>query len=661
MSAATVPASVLRWLAAALLVAALPHAGYLPLWVSALVPAAIALRLGLGRAPGRWLLVPLVLVTFAAVLAHFRTIAGTEAGGAFFTAMVALKFLESRDRRDAGLLVCLAYFLATSIFLSDQSIAMAVYVIGALVLITVALITLAAPEGPPVGLRLRRAAVLLLQAVPIMLVLFLLFPRLPGPLWGVGDEETARTGLDDRMAPGSITRVVESPGVAFRAEFFDATPPPPARRYWRGPVLWDYDGRTWSAGDPASRSLDAPADVGRTLDYSVTIEPHGRRWVFALDLPLAPRDDNIGRTPGHNLIADDPLKSTRQFNLRSALDYRLQPALPPWRRARALALPDDAAPEARALAREWQRAAAGPGAVVDRALAWLREHDFSYTLSPPALTGDPVDDFLFDTRAGFCEHYASAFVVLMRAAGIPARVVTGYLGGESNALGDYLIVRQSDAHAWAEVWLPATGWTRIDPTSAVSSERLNAGIGSVAGADDMLGLMARGDAGWIRSLGLAWDSANYAWNRMVLGYGPRMQQRLLELAGLGGIGRYALGVVTIAAAALAVAGVWLLALRARPRGDPVSLAWARALARLARAGIVADPAEGPRDLSARVARVRPDLAAPFGRITRLYVALRFRPAAPPGAAVRLRREVAAFRPRREPASVTKGRRGLDRP
>ena len=301
-----VPVGVLRWLAAALLVAALPHAGYLPLWVSALVPAAVALRLGLRRPPGRWLLVPLVLVTFAAVLAQFRTIAGTEAGGAFFTAMVALKFLESRDYRDAGLLVCLAYFLATSIFLSDQSIAMAVYVIGALLLITVALITLAAPEdGPPVRLRVRQAGLLLLQAVPIMLVLFLLFPRLPGPLWGVGDEETARTGLDDRMSPGSITRVVESSEVAFRAEFRSA-PPPPSRRYWRGPVLWDYDGRTWSAGDPAGRSLTEPADVGRTLDYTITIEPHGRRWVFALDLPLTPPADDIGRTPGHNLVADDP-------------------------------------------------------------------------------------------------------------------------------------------------------------------------------------------------------------------------------------------------------------------------------------------------------------------------------------------------------------------
>lgn len=648
--APTVPAHVLRWLAAALLAAALPHAGYLPLWVSALVPAAVALRLGLRRPPGRWLLVPLVLVTFAAVLAQFRTIAGTEAGGAFFTAMVALKFLESRDYRDAGLLVCLAYFLATSIFLSNQTIAMAVYVIATLVLITVALITLAAPEdGPPVRLRVRRAGVLLLQAVPIMLVLFLLFPRLPGPLWGVGDEETARTGLDDRMSPGSITRVVESSEVAFRAEFRGA-PPPPARRYWRGPVLWDYDGRTWSAGDPASRSLAAPADVGRTLDYTVTIEPHGRRWVFALDLPLTPPGDDVGRTPGHNLVADDPLKTTRRYALRSALDYRLQPDLPPWRRERALALPDGAAPEARALARDWQRTADEPRAVVDRALAWLGANGFTYTLSPPALSGDPVDDFLFDTRAGFCEYYAGAFVVLMRAAGIPARVVTGYLGGESNALGDYLIVRQSDAHAWTEVWLEDGGWTRVDPTSVVSSERLSTGIGSVAGADERLGLMSRVDAGWIRSLGLAWDSANYAWNRLVLGYGPRMQQRLLEIAGLGGIGGYALGVVTVVAGTLAFAGVWLLAQRARPVRDPVTRAWARALARLARAGIVAGPAEGPRDLGARVARLRPDLAAPFGRIVRLYVALRFRPVAPPGASARLRREVAAFRPQRRPVS-----------
>jgi len=644
MKAFPMHAATVRWLALAVAFATLPHATVLPLWVSALVVAAVALRVALGRPAPRWILVPVVFAAFAAVLLQFRSISGTTAGGAFFTAMVALKFLEARDLRDAGLLACLSYFQATSIFLTSQSIGMAAYVLGSITLTTVALTSIAAPAGPPARLRWRTGTTLLLQALPIMLVLFLLFPRLSSPLWGLGpDDNTGRTGLSDTMAPGSITRLTESSEVAFRVQF-DGSTPPRDRLYWRGPVLWQFDGRTWSHGKPRTRQRPSLQVDGRRLRYTLILEPHGRRWLFGLDLPLSAA--GVAQpTIARNLLTDEPVESVKRFRMTSALDYRLGTGLPDPRRARALALPDRGAARARDLAGEWRAAATSARGIVDRALRFFRTREFVYTLSPPPLNSDPVDDFLFDTRAGFCEHYASAFVVLMRAAGVPARVVTGYLGGEINDLGNYLIVRQSDAHAWAEVWLEGQGWTRVDPTSAVSAERVERGISGVSGADVRLPLLSRGDAGWIKQLALAWDSVNHEWNRLVLGYGPELQRRFLANIGLGAIGRYTLAGVTAAGAVAAFLAVWLLLLRERPAADPVRRAWQRVTRRLERAGVAVDPTEGPRELRARVARERPDIAPELDPIAELYIALRYRSAAHPKTPVQLLRASRRFRPR----------------
>lgn len=644
MSAPGLTTPVLRWLAAAILLAALPHATHLPLWVSMLVPAALLLRLGLGRPPGRWVLVLLVLLTFAAVLAQFRTIAGITAGGGFLSAMIALKFLETRDSRDAGLLLCLSYFLAIAIFLKSQSIPMAAWVLASAGVTTVALMTLAAPNGPPLGARIKQTALLFAQAAPIMLVLFVLFPRLPEPLWGMPEsEQAARTGLSDRMAPGSITRLTRSSEVAFRVQFGDGDAPP-RPYYWRGPVFWQYDGRAWTRGEPRVRTLAPPQVTGTTVEYTMLLSPHQRRWLFGLDLPLTAEGVPHGRTAGYDLIAEEPVESVIGLRMRSTLDYRIEPNLPAARRERALALPAGAAPEARQLARRWRAQASDPRAVIDRALAYFREQGFVYTLSPPTTGDAPVDNFLFGTRSGFCEHYASAFTVLMRAAGIPARVVTGYLGGETNDMGDYLIVRQSDAHAWSEVWLPEAGWIRVDPTGVVSQERLDSGIAGVSGAPEQLPLLSRSD-GWIKQVSLAWDAVQHAWNRAVVGYGPETQHRLLSYLGLSELGRYAIGLLAIATAAATLAGVWLLAARHGRPGDPVVRAWGQALARLRRAGIAADPCDGPRTVAAQVRRQRPDLAPAFGRILRLYVALRYRPEPQRDGLERLREEVRQFRPR----------------
>ncbi|WP_067562460.1 transglutaminase TgpA family protein [Halofilum ochraceum] len=629
--------------AVALVAATLPHVGQLPFWVLTLVPGAIALRLALARPPGRWLLIGLVVVVFAAVLFRFRTIAGPTAGGAFFCAMVALKFLESRNRRDLGILLCLAYFLAISVFLNSEAIGIAVLVLAAVLATTVALTFVAEPDGPPVRARLRLSGTLLLQAVPVMLVLFLLFPRLPGPIWGLGDEQTARTGLDDRMSPGDITRLTESSEVAFRVNFEDE-PPAPAERYWRGPVFWSYDGRAWTEGESRHRGLEAPTATARERTYTLILEPHGRKWLFGLDIPVA-ADGDVKRRTGYNLVTDDRVDSVQRYEMRSALEYRIERELPRARRERALDLPSGSAPRARELAARWRAEADGPQGVVDRALAFLRDEDFVYTLSPDPLGDTPVDTLLFETRTGFCEHFASAFTVLMRAAEIPARVVTGYQGGEIN--DDYMIVRQSDAHAWTEVWLPERGWTRVDPTGAVSTTRLDAGIGSLEGAGS-LDLLSRRDSGVLREIALLWDSVNHGWNRFVLGYGPTLQKQLLERLGMDALGRWALGLVMLAAVGLLIAAVWLLALRPVGPRDPVERLWRRARRRLPRVGVRPHPAEGPIDLATRVRRTRPDVAPAFSRIVSAYVRLRYRPAPHDSAFRELREAVKAFRPRRRP-------------
>lgn len=630
----------------ALVVATGAHLGHLPLWAVALVPAAVALRLALGRALTNKLLIPLVIVSFAGVLARFHGISGTVAGGSLLTAMVALKVLEARTERDAGLLACLAYFQATCIFLSTQSIGMAVYVLASVAVTTYALTLIALPEGPDLRTRARYSLGLLGQALPVMVVLFLLFPRIESPLWALGDDDTQGvTGLSDRMEPGAITKLTQSSAVAFRVAF-DGEPPPQPRRYWRGPVFWQYDGRVWSRGEPAMKTPPALQVRGSTRQYTVLIEPHERRWIFALDMPIPRASDGEAVASGANLLADDKITSVQDFRLRSTFRYRLEPDLPAPRRRRALQLPAGTAPEARELAQQWREVADKPRGIVERALAYFENEDFEYTLSPPPLGNAPVDEFLFETRSGFCEHYASAFAVLMRSVGIPTRVVTGYQGGETNAVGDYMIVRQSDAHAWTELWLADQGWVRVDPTQHVSSARIETGVRSVSGADERLGDLSRGSDGWLRSAALLWDSVNYGWNRFVLGYGPDVQRRFLRQIGLAGWGAYALGVMAVIAASLMVAAVWLLAQRPPVPRDPAQRAWHTARQRLRRAGLTIHPSEGPETLRQRVRTERPDLAPRFTPITHLYTALRYRELGERDRLIEdLKRAVRRFRPR----------------
>ncbi len=647
---APAPAGSIPALLLGLAVVATPHALHLPPWITVLALVAGLWRYHVHRSAGRlprtWLLAAITLATTAAVVLSYGELSGRDMGVGLLVSMTALKMLEMRSRRDAVLMIFLGYLLVVAELLYSQSIPAAAYMLASSWLLTALLVTVTRPTGDGSPLpQMRPAAALLVQAVPLALVLFVLFPRIPGPLWGAPDSGAAVTGLSDTMSPGSITELSLSGAVAFRAEL-DGALPAASERYWRGPVLARYDGRTWS--HPPERNLDPPAlqaRGGRQISYTVSLEPHGQRWLLALEMATAaPPDSRLSAAA--ELLSRRDVVETRRYRVTSAPQYRLQPELSAEQRERFLALPPGSHPGARRLARRWQTEAAGAQGVVDRALAYFREQPFVYTLRPPALPGDPVDDFLFDTRQGFCEHYASAFTALMRAAGIPARVVTGYLGGEPNPHGDYLIVRQSDAHAWSEVWLAGRGWVRVDPTAAVSPARVELGLAGAVPAGDPVPFMAGRGMGWLQGLSLRWDAVNALWDRWVLAYGPELQRSLLRRWGLEGWlakGGALLAGIGVALGLALGAVLW----RGRPPSpDPVLAAYRRLGRKLGRVGLAPNPNEPPLAYRRRVAREAPALAGEVDRIMELYLGLRYGPPGQGGSLGELRRRVARLRPAR---------------
>ncbi|MDG4554875.1 MAG: DUF3488 and transglutaminase-like domain-containing protein [Candidatus Competibacter sp.] len=641
----------LTWLLAALVLAAMPHVAELPVWLSVLFAAGagwrgfIALR---GQSlPPRWLLLALALLAGAGVLIDYRTLFGRDAGVALMVAMTACKLLETRGLRDGVVLVFLGYLLVMSNLLYSQEILMALYLFTAVLVMLAAQVLIHRPHAGLRGLApLRLVGGMVLQAIPVMLVLFILFPRIPGPLWGLPkDAYQGRTGLSDEMMPGTVSELVRSDAVAFRARFAGVAPPP-NQRYWRGPILWRFDGRRWTRLDELPANTPATfVPEGAAVDYSVILEPSNRRWLFALDLPasIPPR---AGMTASFQLLRDQPVNEVYRYEMRSFPNYRTgELTAAEWQRG--LQLPARGNPRARTLAAQWSEHMTRPEDRIGAALALFREQAFYYTLTPQLLGIDSVDDFLFRTRQGFCEHYASAFVFLMRAAGVPARVVTGYQGGETNDLGGYFIVRQSDAHAWAEVWLAERGWVRVDPTAAVAPGRVREGLYAAVADPGLLPFLARrgggGEYEWLRQLALSWDTLNNGWNEWVLAYGPDRQKEFLSGLGFGPVDWAEMTVamtVALGGFGLLVAG-W----RWRKRGarDPVTRAWQRFCARLARRGLARGPHEGPLDFTERVAASRPELAAPVREIGRLYAILRYGPTGSPADVRQLRRLVWRFR------------------
>ncbi|HHC72035.1 MAG TPA: DUF3488 domain-containing protein [Thiotrichales bacterium] len=639
----------LRWLISSHGLVLLPHAASLPPWVMLICGGLLAWRYRItlrgDPMPGFLVRLLLVVLFLTLLLSEYGRIFGREPGIALLALMLSTKLLEVKRARDALLVIFLDFFLVATAFLDAQEPWMALYLFGTLIMLLATWIALVRLAPLPWRSRLRLSGTLLLQAAPLAILLFLLFPRVPGPLWNLpSDARGGGSGLSDEMRPGSIGELILSEEVAFRVRFANDIPPP-EDRYWRGPVLERIDpGGVWRANEPLPRYARLMAPAGARIDYTVTLEPHGERWIFALELPDA-APPRASLTQDHQLLATEPVVERQVWELTSYTRHVATNGLHPFERRANLQLPAGENPRTLALGREWAKRFRSPEAVVEEALEMFRRQPFWYTLRPPRMEGDAIDRFLFDNRRGFCEHYAGAFVLLMRAAGIPARVVTGYQGGEHNPVSDYWIVRQSDAHAWAEVWLPTRGWRRIDPTAAISPARVDRGL---EGAERPRRARASGTVpDLLHRAALFWDAANDGWNRWFLAYGTETQDTLLRALHLPAGDWLMLGAV-LAGGSVAILTLLYLVLVGRPatRLDPARRAWDRACRQLARAGIPRHPWEPPGDYGRRVARQRPELATEILHIADLYSRLRYGREAKGETLLELRRAVVRLASRR---------------
>ena len=608
-----------------------PHVARIPAWASAAVAAMLLWRGWLawrGAAlPSKWLLIPLTVLGTIGVVLTYGPALGRDAAVALLAIMLGLKVLEVKVPRDATVAVCLGFFLIITNFLYSQTIPTALFMVTVMAWLTATLVAL---QDRNRTLRpwqaLYTAATLMLQAAPLTIALFLLFPRIQGPVFGFPQATSAGvSGLSDSMSPGSLSLLGLSDEVAFRVRF--ASPPPaPQGLYWRGPVLWDFDGRTWTTGDATTTATGGVhhQSSSRVVRYAVTLEPHYTRWVFAIDLPTA-APPNAVLTNDYQLLSTRPIRNRLRYDVSSQLDYRYgldeQPAL----LRRALQVPRGYNPKSLELARQIRQRSSTDADVARNVLDVFRSQPFFYTLVPPELGRDSVDEFLFLTRRGFCEHYASSFAFLMRAAGVPARVVVGYQGGEMNPLGDYMIVRQSEAHAWAEVWLPNEGWVRVDPTAAVSPARIQAGIAAAVPAGEPLPISVRGNWQLLNRIRFTWDAMANFWNQWVLGYSPDRQIKLFTDAGLRTPTWQTLTVLLMSVAGAVVGVVALLVLRQLllVRPDPIVRVWSAFCRKLAKRGTRRRPDEGPRDFAQRAAAEHPALESRIRAIVDLYISVRY--------------------------------------
>lgn len=670
------PTVAINWLMATLVLIALPHFLHLPAWLSIIFLAVMGWRLMNSLRgwplPEHHLLLRavhllLAIIAVVLVISQYGMTIARDAGVALLTVLLAFKLLETRDIRDYYLSCFLGFFLIATQFFFQQSMLIVLLMMVNVLLLTSCMISVN-DASSSIRQRLKTSGVLLLQATPMMLLLFVLFPRVPGPLWGVANDyvevadsmpsrmtlgglpslSQGQTGISEAMQVGRISDLVQSDAIAFRVRFADNTIPPNQILYWRGPVLWHTDGEQWQplATDTQPSQPEISFDEQHRIDYTVTLERHNQQWLFALDLPDSlPQGINAAMNSEGSLISSEVIRKRSQFNLSSVPDYQFNARHEPLLNY-ALELPDDQHPQARQLAQQLRTQYPEKTDYVQAVLNYFAEQPFYYTLSPPLLSGDVIDSFLFESRHGFCEHYAASFTVLMRAAGIPARVVIGYQGGDVNSVDQILTVRQRDAHAWTEIWLDEQGWIRVDPTSAVASERILSGIRGLLPSERRMP-RAFADSPELENLWQQlrehWEAVNNAWELWVVGYDPTRQLELLRKLGMKQPDWRSMAQwLTIGMLLIFIALAWLT-LRHKTQRDSVAEAYLDFCRRLSKSGVSINPAEGPMTLAQKAAQQLPEAAADIQAITSDYLAVRYQQQ--PDKAARFIEKVRHFKPR----------------
>jgi transglutaminase-like putative cysteine protease len=629
-SATPVTYEQLTWLCACLALALIVHLAGLPIWLIVTVCAAGAIRLGLaarGRAaPARGIRLCVAAVSIALLFLQYRTFNGLAAGTALLSLMAGLKLLELQSHRDFHVIILIIYFLNLAALLHSESFWLLGYLIAVSWLTSAALMRLTISTPLP-GWQpsVRRAGRVLAQALPITLIFWLFFPRFDGPLWKMPEErQGAESGLSDSMSPGDILDLAQSDEIAFRVHYIEATPPPP-QRYYRGPVLHDFDGHTWrrTHSDPTPPPPLVP--MGVAYRYTLSLEPHSHNWLFALDWPTRWDLPDGFLTSDYTLVQPSAVSRPADILAVSYSQVRTSDALNPAMRRRDTRLPPGRNPRSIRLSQQLRSTHPDD---MDFALAVLdlfHRQPFFYTLNPPPLADDSVDEFLFESRRGYCGHYASAFAMLMRAVGIPARVVTGYQGGTFNHYADYWILRQSDAHAWDEIWIEGRGWVRIDPTSAIAPERVESGLNDALVADEPLANRWQRHNPWIADLRLRLDALGQQWRSSILRFDQKSQDNLLVILRIPEPDGHKLVIVLTLGLTLALSWLtWQLRREMRPTvKDPLVRAYGRLCRKMAIIGLPRRLHEGAEAYAARVAELRPDLAAALSVLCRRYTELRY--------------------------------------
>ncbi|MBO0696444.1 MAG: DUF3488 domain-containing transglutaminase family protein, partial [Verrucomicrobia bacterium] len=545
------------------------------------------------------------------------------------------KILEAHTTREFRVMVLMGWVLCLSGFFLSQDFTIALCLLTTFALLLVALIQFhrgASPGTfwPPLGTTFR----LLIQAAPLVLLLFIFFPRLnTGLRFELRGVRSANSGFSDRLSPGSIAALANSSEIAFRAEFPGRKTRPPSPMYWRGVVMWHCDGMEWQASSEMASSSHSTGQSpsGNTITQRITLAPHDEHWMFALDRPFEiPPGAILGR--GDYLWSIQTIRKATRYEVVSSPTAAAQEFTPAERR-QALQVPPTISPAVRELARSWTTQNSNPRTVVNNALQFFRS-GFRYSLWPGEYGKNDLEPFLFRRRVGFCEHYAASFATLMRLSGIPARVVVGYLGGEYNDLGHFFLIRQADAHAWCEVWLPDSGWTRVDPTSAVAPGRASLDLNSFlesriasgqieARRTPLLTQLARSPL--FTDVRLALETLSYEWDTRLLPFDADVQEVLLDSIGFNR-GPFVLIIeILIVAVALLVIYFGWMQLRTRSRVDRAKALYERFCQKLARLGVRRDPWEGPSDFSRRARLLLPNESERIRKILDTYVALRYAP------------------------------------
>ena len=614
------PDTALRRLTAATAaLAALPLLPHLPPLLAGLV-LLLCLAGYLLPKPHRLLVLAALLVSLAMLMLAFHGRFGRDTAAGMLALMLALKCLETGSLRDLRALLGFALFLPFAALLDNQGpLTLTLALIGMLAWLFALQSTSTGALEWPHG-RWRQVASgmgrQLLMALPLAAALFWLFPRIATPLWGLPGLSDTGAGLGDSMRPGQWLDTLADDRIAFRVSF-DGPAPPPAQRYWRGPVLWDFDGLEWRrTRQDSTPAVQAPSDAGTRagIGYSVSLEPTEKRYLPVLDWPsTAPAGYYLSADGG--AYGDKPVQRLTQYRAR-ALPSPPADTLAPAARLRALAYPRAFNPRTQALARQWRAEAADERAYIARVLQWI-QRDFAYTLDTPEPGIHGVDDFLFGYRRGFCQHFSSSFALMMRAAGIPSRVVTGYAGGYRNPYGGYWLLYRRDAHAWNEVWLEGEGWVRVDPTAAVAPENILDTLGT--GTGDGQDAAGGGALSPLLDIG---DLLRTRWNDWMLGFNAARQTQLFRNIGLAEAQRWQMLLVLMALAALLSYAVFLLAGRMPEPVDPLEKAWRRVLAKLERIGLGKRRHETAPDYAARLAG-RAAWSPALTDAARRYTALRY--------------------------------------